>query len=253
MMLNLQKASFVKRASAFLFDIIIFAVIAVGIAVIISSVLGYDAKVDKLEDAYLQYEEKFDVDFDIKEEDYNKLTDAEKQKYEDASKAIANDDKIAQTYNMIFNLTLVMISLSLLITFLFMELLIPVLLKNGQTLGKKIFGVALMRTDGVKVSFFQVFVRAILGKYTIETMIPALIFMMFIMGSTGPTGIIVIGLILLLEIIVFVATKTNSLIHDLMAVTVAVDMNTQRIFESEDELIEYKKKKAEEAAQQQQY
>ncbi len=253
MIFDLQKASFIKRISAFLFDLILFCVVAVGIAVLISALVGYDAKLDELENSYLKYEEEYGIDLEITEEEYNKLSDADKKKYEDASEAFANDNDVARIHSVMFNLTLVIISSAILAAFLLMELLIPTFLKNGQTLGKKIFGIAVMRTDGVKVSFFQMFVRSILGKYTIETMVPVLILMMFLMGTTGFVGLLVPALILVLQIVVMAVTNTNSLIHDLLAVTVVVDMNTQMIFDSTEKMIEYKEKKAQETAQQRAY
>ncbi len=253
MIYDLQKASLIKRLSAFLFDLIIFCVLAVGIAVLISTLVGYDAKLAELEASYIKYGEDYGIELNISSEEFEKLTDAEKKQYELASEAFADDREVAALNSLIFNLTLIMISISTLTAFMLLELLIPLFFKNGQTLGKKIFGVALMRTDGVKVSFFQLFVRAILGKYTIETMVPILILLMFFMGAMGFIGILVPILLLILEIIIMIITNTNSLIHDLLAVTVAVDINTQMIFDSQEQLIEYKKKKAAEAAQKRAY
>ncbi len=240
----------VKRASAFLFDVIIFCVVAVAAALLISAVVGYDAKLDDLENSYLVYEEKYGIDLDITEDEYLKLSDAEKQMYEQASKEFADDTAVQRLQMVIFGLTLVILSFSALFSFLLLELLIPLLFKNGQTFGKKIFGIALIRTDAVKVSGFQVFVRAILGKYTIETMVPLLLIMMFLMGTTGFLGLLVIVALFILQIFVMIVTDTNSLIHDLLAVTAVVDFNTQMIFDSREQMIEYKKKKALEAAEQ---
>ena len=115
-------------------------------------------------------------------------------------------------------------------------------------MGKKIFGIALMRTDGVKVTPFMMCVRTILGKYTVETMIPILIVIMLLFQLVGVGGTLVIALILLAQIIALFATSTNSAIHDLFACTVAVDMASQRMFESPEALLEYKKRLSAEAA-----
>jgi uncharacterized RDD family membrane protein YckC len=131
----------------------------------------------------------------------------------------------------------------MLIAFLILEFIVPLLFKNGQTLGKKIFGIAVIRVDGVRIPTFQLFVRAVLGKYTIETMVPLFIIMLFLMGTLGIMGPIIILLLIVLQIVVMVVSKTNSPIHDLLAVTAVVDINTQMIFDSTVEMIEYKKKK----------
>ena len=49
------------------------------------------------------------------------------------------------------------------------------------------------------------------------------------------------------------ATRTNSMIHDLFAVTVAVDMSSQMIFKNPDDMMEYKKALAEKKAREQSY
>ena len=52
MIFDLQKASMSKRISAFLFDFSILCVIAVGLATLLSIVVGYDARFDALEAKY---------------------------------------------------------------------------------------------------------------------------------------------------------------------------------------------------------
>ena len=99
----------------------------------------------------------------------------------------------------------------------------------------------------------QLFVRSILGKYTIETMIPVLLLVMLYFGTVGLPGTLVLLLILLLQIIVIGVTKTNSAIHDLLSGTVVVDFHSQKIFDTTDELIEYKKVLAAERAARQNY
>ena len=57
----------------------------------------------------------------------------------------------------------------------------------------------------------------------------------------------------MLQVIIMAATRTNSMIHDLFAVTVAVDMSSQMIFKNPDEMMEYKKALAEKKAREQSY
>ena len=150
-----------------------------------------------------------------------------------------------------FSLTMVIVSMSILFSYLIWEFFIPLRLKNGQTFGKKIFGIGVMREDGIKVTAPLLFIRTILGKFTIETMVPVLIIIMLFFGTIGITGLLTLGLILLLQIILMIATRTNSTIHDVLAKTVVVDLSSQMIFDSEEALVEYKKKvHAEQAARQ---
>ena len=68
-----------------------------------------------------------------------------------------------------------------------------------------------------------------------------LILVMMFFGSAGLLGIIAFFLIGVLQIILVAATKTRSAIHDMLAYTVAVDFTSQRIFDSPEALLEYKK------------
>ena len=66
-----------KRASAFLFDVIILGILVVGIAAALSSFLGYDKHMGKVDEAYARYEKQYGIDFEISQEDFNKLTKEE--------------------------------------------------------------------------------------------------------------------------------------------------------------------------------
>ena len=242
-----------KRASAYIFDFILICIVAVGIGFLLSTVLGYDAQIEKMEAAYTAYEEKYGIDLNLSFEDYEKLSDEEKAVYEDANKEFSADPEVNRTYSLIINMTMVIITFGILISYLLLEVLVPLLFKNGQTLGKKAFGVAVMRVDGVRLSPFALFVRTVLGKFTIETMFPVFLVMMIFIGSLGIVGTAVIIMMLVLQIVVLAVSKTNSAIHDLLAGTVVVDMASQMIFESAEELMEYKKRVHAEAAEAAQY
>ncbi len=239
---DLQKASMWKRISAYIFDMILLGILAVGLAAVFSFALGYDGYYKTMTDIRTSYEAEYGVELDITESEYNALSADEQAKFNEANRAFSYDKDAVYAYNMIINLTLIILTFSILIAYAVMEIVLPLVFKNGQTLGKKIFGIALMRTDGIKISTLALVVRTILGKFTIETMIPVLIIIMILLGSMGVMGVIVMGLILLLQIILLIATQTNSVIHDLLAATVAVDFASQRIFDSEAAMIEYKKR-----------
>ena len=242
MIYDLQKANMWKRISAYMFDFILLCVLVVGMALLLSGILGYDNYIGRLEESYDLYEEKYGISLDISAEEYEKLSDEKKATYEAASDEFAKDVNVITTYNMIANLTLIIATFSILISYLLLEFLVPMLFKNGQTLGKKVFGIAIMRVDGVKVTPFMLFVRTVLGKFTIETLLPVLLIIMILFNVMDFVGLVVIVTLAILQIAVIIATKTNSAIHDLLSATVAVDMASQLIFDSPEELIAYKKR-----------
>ena len=251
MIYDLQKASMWKRMSAFLFDGIILGILVVGIAFVMSAITGFNGYNDTLNTAYETYETKYGIVFDVTEEEYLGMSEADLANYNSAYGELIRDEEAMYAYNMVINLTLTIASLSILFSYLILEFFVPIKLGNGQTLGKKIFGIGVMRTDSVKVTPPLLFIRTILGKFTIETMIPVLIILMIFFNTIGLIGTIVLGLILLLQVILMIVTHTNAVLHDVLAKTVVIDLPSQMIFESEEELMEYKKKvHAEKAARQ---
>lgn len=247
--LDLQKASMWKRLSAFLFDGILLGIVVVGFAFLLSSVLHFDTYSQTVSDSYAKYEAEYGIVFEITQEEYQSFSAEEAANYDAAYDALISDENAMHAYNMVVNLTLLITSIGILLAFAVMEFVIPLVLGNGQTLGKKIFGIGVMRTDCVRITTLQLFIRTFLGKYTIETMVPVLILMMIFFNTIGLTGTVILGLLLLLQVILLIATKTNSPIHDLLAGTVVVDISSQMIFIDTDSLIAYKKKfHAEQAA-----
>ncbi len=257
MIYDLQRASVLKRISAFLFDIIMISIVAVGVAILLSLALGYDAHQQNFNTIREQYETLYGVDFDISKEEYDAFTEAEKAQYiekvNEANKALNKDQNARTAYQIIINLSLGIITGALLISFAILEFAVPLIFKNGQTLGKKIFGIALMRTDGVRITGPMLFARAILGKFAVETMVAVYFLLMFYFGMGSLLGIILIAVIPLANLVLVFATKNHYQIHDLLASTVAVDMTSQMIFESPEALLEYKKMIQREAAEKADY
>ena len=229
-MTDIQKAPLLKRFSAFLLDFILLVIFATGVAALMSVIIDFGKYNDKLDETKREcIEAGIDMDhLDMKS--YKSLTDEQKATYAKYEGALENW----------FNLILLIVSLSFFFAYFVMEFLLPLLVfKNGRTVGKKVFGIGVMHTTGVKISTFGLFARTILGKYTIETMGPIIILMVSFFMSVGPVPFLVLIALTVFQIILFFASKTFSFIHDAISTTVAVDMATQLIFDSYDEKLDY--------------
>lgn len=242
MMWDLQKANMWKRISAFIFDAILLCIAVVGVAFLLSAILDYDGYSKQLEERYTIVAETYGVNLDITQEEYDKLTVEEIARYDEATIALSEDTTASYLYTMMLNLTLIITTFSILIGYLILEFLIPLLLGNGQTLGKKVFGIGVMRLDGVRVSPLLLFIRTILGKFTVETMIPVLLAIMVYFAVLDAIGVFVIIGLLILQVVLLIVTKARTPIHDMIASTVTVDLASQMIFESRDELLAYQKR-----------
>ncbi len=258
MIYDLQKASLTKRLSAFLFDFIIMAMLVIGCALVIVRIVDYDSYLLKLENRVTsiqdshginELEEKYKNSEDVRvvfseyqymlEEERAALPEDAKAAFDACIEEMRNDTEMAKINAMIMNLSLLIPSFSFLISYLILEFAIPMFLQNGQTLGKKIFALGVMRTDCVKISPMILFVRTVLGKYTIGTMVPILMLLSLLFGVPPLMPMAVILLVLLLQVVLFITTKTNSFIHDSLASTVVVDFQSQMIFDSIEAKNEY--------------
>lgn len=241
-MINLQKANFGKRIIAAIFDGILLSIIAVGLIALLSGIFKSDNYINKVNAAYDKYESQYNIEFQISAQQYEELSKEQKNNWDTAYEALLDDEDAIYAYNMYVNLTLLTTTFSILIGVVVIEFVVPLFFGNGQTLGKKIFGIALMHKEGIRVSNIQLFARAVLGKFAIEIMVPVYIIILIVFNSIGIVSIAILAILLIIQIACLIATRTNSLLHDVLAGTVAVDMASQKIFENREELLEYTKK-----------
>ena len=214
-----------------------------------ASVEGYRAYLKRKE----YYEKTYTVNFEISEEAYENLSEDIKAIYNEANAVLSKDEVSAKSYQMVVNLILIMVTFGLLFAYLVLEFIIPLCFKNGMTIGKKIFGIGVMHNNGVRIDAVALFVRTFLGKYTIETMVPAMMILMIFFNILGWIALLVIGLLVVLEVVVFVVSKTKAGIHDILAKTIAIDYASQMIFDNVDELMAYKMEVHNEEADRQDY
>ena len=245
---ELQKAGIWKRIAAWLFDFILWSILAVALGTVLSWMLGYDGRSADLDQIYARYEQEYGVVFDITQSEYLAMSEEARQNYDGAYEALAADPEAGYAYTMLLNLTLVITTGGIFFATLIWDFVIPLCFGNGQTLGKKIFGLCLVRNDGVKMNTLQLFTRTVLGKFAVETMIPVYVILMLFWGTVGLNGTLLLLALLAGQTCCVCFTRTRGAIHDLLAGTAVVDMSSQTIFSSTEELIEYQKRIAAERA-----
>lgn len=253
MQADIQKATIWKRLAAWILDLILLAVLASAVMWGLSSLLHYSKYSQVVDDAYSRYEAEYGITFQISAEEYQTMTDAERQNWDDAYDALIADEEAMKAYNMTVNLILIMTTVGILLSMLILHIGVPLLLKNGQTVGKKAFALGVIRQDGVKMNNLQLFVRTLLGQFTLETMIPVYIVLMILWGTIGILGPAVLFILLIGQMVCMGVTKNNAALHDLLAGTTVVDLASQKVFESQEALVEYTKQVHAERAARQDY
>lgn len=239
-MYDFQRASMWKRISAALLDVILLSIVVVGCAFLISFALNYQGNYENFDTIRQAYADEYSVDLT---KSSSERTEEEQANYSAYEEALSSDTEAVRIFSLLVNYTFIIVTFSILLGYLLLEFLVPMLFKNGQTVGKKIFGIAVMREDGVRVSPTLLFVRTVLGKYTLETMLPVLILLMIVFYAMNAImGLAVIAVIFITQVVLLIATKTRSLLHDKLSHTVTVDFASQMIFDSPEELLAYKQK-----------
>ena len=250
---DIQRASLLKRFSAFLLDFIVITILSTLFIYLISLVTHFDYYNTQLTSSYSRYESEYGITFSISQEEYEGYSDEERGRYDEAYKTLIGDREAMDNYERVMNLTLLSLSLGIFLAVFTSEFLIPLFLKNGVTVGKKIFGLSVMRKGGWKINSLSLFIRAILGKYTIEIMVPVLLILMILFNMIGIAGTIVIIGILVTNFLLVMTRYEHQAIHDILSDTVVVDWASQKIYDSEEDVIEAKKERAKEEAERTDY
>ena len=253
MVYDLQKASVWKRFAAWLLDLILVIILVVGIAFLLSAALGYDQYSDRVSEIYDQYEAQYGVSFDVGPEEYQNWSEEERKVFDRAYQELVSNEEAMHAYGMTVNLTMVIASLSILAAIIVLEFVVPLLLKNGQTVGKKAFSLCVVRVDCVRMNPLQLFARTVLGKFAIETMLPVYILLTVFWNITNAAILLILIVLVIAQWIALLVTRKNQAIHDLLAGTAVADYSSQMIFDSEADLIELQKKLAAERAANQVY
>lgn len=272
MIYDVQKASVPKRFAAFLLDIILIACLAVGFMALLSLICDYDGHFDIyttiVNDTQNQiiekYKTEYGVDLGISKEQFDNLTEEEQATFnekaqqagEELGQLLSANETYVKESMLVLSFTLMITTIGIFLAVFVLEFVLPLIFKNGQTIGKKVFSIAVMHTNGVRVRPFSIFVRSILGMYVFEIMVPVLVGIMMFFGILDTIiGICILVAIVILQIVVFVSTRqtSRSFLHDLMSRTVCVDFASQMIFDSEDERLEFVKVEQRELAERDAY
>ncbi len=107
-------------------------------------------------------------------------------------------------------------------------LLMPFIFKNGQTLGKKIFGFGLATYDGYKFHDFQLLLR----------FVPFFIVTVALLAPIWTSIIMSVGIfvaIFLISFALMMASPKKSALHDFAARTIVIDYKNSVLFENEIE------------------
>jgi len=112
------------------------------------------------------------------------------------------------------------------LTFSLYYLMVPLIFKDGETFGKKMFGLCLLNKNGFQIRKSQIVIR------TLPTALISLI-LFFFLGNIYGTMITLFILMVSYALVIF--TKNHVAIHDFMALTYVVDKKESVFFKDIEE------------------
>lgn len=163
--------------------------------------------------------------YDEEEGKYVLLGDIESQMNK-LKRLLYLDGETEKLVNKMTFLKIVESSFSIFVSLLLVYLLVPLLFKNGQTLGKKLIRLAIISKSGLTLKPINYILRVLVGFYLIE------IVGLIILYNLAPT-LALYYFIAMIAVIMF--TKNNRSIHDLISGTVCVDLDAQYLIDTFEE------------------
>ncbi|MBQ9510794.1 MAG: RDD family protein [Clostridia bacterium] len=233
--MDLQRAAHSKRLFAFLADLILAGILITAIYFALSTVLDIDRYGIKYEQIKESYEKQYGVEFTMTQEQFDELDDEAKENYRAAVDAMNSDEEANRAIKTSYTLTFVIFAAGIVLAMTLLEFVVPAITKDGRTLGKMLFGLGVMRRNYTRIKNPALFVRGVIGKGVFEIILPIMLILTVTSGITGVFGIVLLAVMLIAEIVVFIKSGSNSLLHDILADTVVIDWASQRIFETEEE------------------
>ncbi|MBQ6997268.1 MAG: RDD family protein [Oscillospiraceae bacterium] len=230
------KAPPIKRFAAYLIDLVLLVAITAGVAVGMFSVMNYNGYMEDLNAHFEKYEQKYGTDLDgMTQEMYQSLSQSERDNYDKAYEEMDNDDAARFTLNMVVFIRIVALGVGFLVGYVILEVILPLIFGNGQSLGKKILGLCVMHKHHVRISVWQVIFRAILGKFFVGTLIPMALLMLPNFSIWIISGSTIVAVIAMTQAFIVMFSQANCGIHDKLFNTVVADFNQQYIFDSVEE------------------
>ena len=121
MTVDIQKASFWKRISAFMLDAIVMVILAVGCGAALSGALRFSEYNEKVQAAYTQYEEDYGISFELTQEEYETMLPEERARFDEAYDALIADQEAMYAYNMTIYLSMLITTMGILIAVILLE------------------------------------------------------------------------------------------------------------------------------------
>lgn len=221
-----------NRIAAYFIDIILFVIIFTGILFLMSFIVGFQKTLDLLHEAY----KSFGLYVLNSSGEYELCVNGCVEQWNN----FYNDSNAVSLLKQSYQLALLMFVLSAFVTSFIYDFIIPVFLKNGQTIGMKILKVGLLNNEKYKVTNLQLFIRFLFGKFLVNLLIPIFAVFYYLMTGGNIIALMLVISIPLINIIMVLMTKNENGIANTIGNVVAISMDETYIFETKNDYINAK-------------
>ena len=208
-----------RRFGALIVDLCLVIFLTVMIALPLRGVSGYTAASEKMDEIFNSIASQHGVDINITNQQYNALSEEEKLAVDAALKDISENVEAAELYSKTVKLTMIVTFSSLLVAVVILDLVLPLIFKNGQTIGKKLMRLEVRRRDGAPVNFVTLLLRSISGKFFIDYGLPVFFFFSVLYANAGRTPLVGLLLLATAQIVSIAVTSDRRALHDILAGT----------------------------------
>ena len=233
-----------KRIAAWIVDMILIIVVATGIAFLTSLIYGYDNYNNIYNEKNIQYgiyveSESGDIEFnDKKYIFYSEIEGYSEQEYQKRVEERNKDVEFREAYAKLNTGQVIIATSGIVGSLLIFELILPICLKHGRTIGMRFFDIGYVTDEGIDVDFKTLLIRFLFGKLIVGALIPYSGLMLAILIPTYYTflGLVALIGVPVLNILLLLLTPEKRGIHDYIAKCVPVDNACQIYFKTLEEL-----------------
>ena len=239
-----------KRIAAFFIDLVLFLLLFTGIAFVVGEVVGYTSNYDLLQEKYIEH----GVGLIDPETNEFVFCDTSKDECKQSYELFFKDEEAMVYYDKSVELTTLILTVSVFVTYAITEFVVPLIIKERQTVGMLLFKIGFVSTDGTKVEHKQLFIRFLFGKFLLATMIPiyGMIFSFF-SAFGGIFGLVFALIIWGIDIGLTLFSEKKAGIANSLGSCYVYDIETGTVYDTIEEINAIKGAAAKEKVSKEQY
>ena len=225
----------INRVAAFILDFVLLLILFTGILYFISLFADFDNHYAILQE---EYKKVGYLIFNPEVNDYVFIT-PDSPNYDSVIDLINENELLLKELSFVNRFSVNAPLISVTISMFILEFIIPLFLKNGQTIGMKFFKIALISNNNLAVTSTQLFARCLIGKIAILGVVPVLaILYIFLNAGGGLFGSIILLIIVIIQLIMIIKNKNHEGIQDKIAQVYPVNFTETVIYKTQKELEE---------------